>query len=207
MRHVESFAYLDEADAEPTLARPGLYLVAAAIIEPAHLTQCEALLRALVREEDVDSKGHRRLHLSRIKDRHRKHELAALLASLRGTRFAVGWTSGYADPKSRERIRAKILWEFLPHLAAKEDAGGILLEQREDAKLRAADARTIGRLRDGGFLDLTLPVDQAPASTAPGLWMADAAAAAWRRDLVEGKDNWSRWYAPHTNLIEVTCRP
>lgn len=203
MRRVGSFAYLDEADAEPTLARPGLYLIAAALIERAHLTQCEAVLRALVRDEDVDAKGHRRLHLSRIKDRHRKLELAAVLASLRGTRFAVGWTTGYADPKARERIRARILWEFLPHLAAKEAAGSILLEQREDAKLRARDARTIGRLRDGGFLDLALPVDQAPASASPGLWIADAAAAAWRRDLVEGKDNWSRWYAPHTTLIEV----
>lgn len=199
-----SLASLDEADAEPTLGRSGIYLVAAALVDETHLGQCESLLRRLLRTEDIDSKGHQRLHLSRIKDPRRKGELVVLLSCLRGTRFVVGWAGGYTDTKARERVRAKILWDLLPHLAMKEEVTEILLEQREDAKLRAADARTIGRLRDRGFLALSLPVDQAPASTAPGLWMADVTAAAWRRGLVEGKDNWSRWYAPHTTLINLT---
>jgi hypothetical protein len=207
VHRVGSLAYLDEADAEPTLARPGLYLIAAAIVESAHLGQCDLLLRTLLRDEDTDAKGHRRLHLSRLKDRRRKNELAATLGSVRGTRFVVGWASGYTEPKARERVRRSILWDLLPHLVAKESVSRILLEERGDVKLRAADARTIGKLRDGGLLSLELPVDQAPASTAPGLWMADASAAAWRRSLVEGKQNWSTWYAPHTSLIEVAVRP
>ena len=200
---VGSFAYLDEADAEPTLARPGFYLITAAVAESAHVEQCEALLRGLLREEDTDPKGHRRLHLSRIKDRHRKNELAAILGSVRGTRFVVAWLSGYTDPKARERVRGRILWDLLPHLATKEQAATILIERREGEKLQAADARTIGRLCERAALPLGVTVRQAAASTAPGLWLADAAAAAWRRSLVEGKQNWSSWYAPHTTLIEV----
>lgn len=201
-----SFAYLDEADAEPTAARPGIYLVAAAIAESAHVAQCESLLRTLLQDEDVDPKGHRRLHISRIKDRGRKNELAAIMGSIRGTRFVVSWISGYTDPKLRERVRGRILWELLPHLATKEQVTEILIERREDSNLQAADARTVGRLCERGTLPVGVRVRQAPASTVPGLWLADAAAAAWRRCLVEGKENWSGWYAAHTSLMEVRRR-
>jgi hypothetical protein len=200
---VECAAYIDEADAEPTLARSGVYVLVAAVIDQQHLEPCQALLRSLLREEDTDLKGHSRLHLSRIRDRKRKGELVAVLGCLRGTRFVAAWAGGYNDPKDRERVRGGVLWELLPHLVAKEDVRSILIEQREDAKLRAADARVVGRLRDRGLLPLEVPVEQAPASTEPGLWLADAGAAAWRRRFAEGKDNWSRWYAPHTTLLDV----
>jgi hypothetical protein len=98
------------------------------------------------------------------------------------------------------------MWELLPHLAGKEQVGTIVIEQREDQKLRSADARTVSRLRDSGALSSETTVKQLPASSRPALWLADAAAAAWRRHLVEDKQNWSRWYAPHTTLVKVPYR-
>jgi hypothetical protein len=196
-------AYLDEADAEPTTTRPGTYLIAAAIVEDAHREHCDRLLRSLLRGEDTDLKGHTRLHISRIRDKGRRSELVAVLGSLRGTRFTIAWSSGYADPKARERVRARILWDLLPFLVNKDDVRSIHIEQRQDDSLRSADARVVGRLRDRGLLPLDTSVEQAPASTEPGLWIADAAAAAWRRNLAEGQENWSWWYAGATTLLEV----
>ncbi len=198
-------AFVDEADAEPTPARSGVYLAVAAVIDRRQLPQVEAVARSLLREEDTDLKGHTRLHLSRIKDRKRKNDLIIALASLRGTRFVTAWTSGYTDPKHRERARGQVLWELLPHLA--KDVASVLIEQREDAKLRAADARVVGRLRSTDLLPREVRVEQTPASQAPGLWLADAAAAAWRRHYAENKRNWSCWYEPHTTVIEVPFHP
>jgi hypothetical protein len=198
-----TFAYIDEADAEPTPAHPGLYLIAAAVVEHDHVPRCDELLRYFLRDEDIDHKGHARLHISRIKDRRRKNELVATLACLRGTRFVVAWLSGYTDTKAREKVRGRVLWEILPYLATKEGAGHILIERRERPNLQAADARTIGRLCEQHIIPVGVSIKQAAASTAPGLWLADAAAGAWRRHLVEAKYNWSRWYEPHTTLLEV----
>lgn len=196
-------AFLDEADFEPSGKRPGLYLVAAAIVDPAGLQLTEELLQFLLRPEDVDQKGHARLHISRTVDRRRRSELVATLGSLRYTRFVVGWTAGYRSPKERERARALVLWELLPFLAGKEQVSAVTIEEREEKTLRAADARTVGRLRDSGALAGEMAFVQVPASARPALWLADAAAAAWRRSFAEGKENWSRWYAPHTTLLEV----
>jgi hypothetical protein len=85
----------------------------------------------------------------------------------------------------------------------KESVTHALIEQREDPKLRATDSRTIGRLRDAGRLPLDVPVEQAPASADPLLWIADACAAAWRRKLANDKDAWARWYRPHTTVVHV----
>jgi hypothetical protein len=92
-------AFIDEADAESSRKRPGLYLLAAAVVKPAGLQLTEDLLRELLREEDVDQNGHARLHISRIADRRRRSEIVAILGSLRHTRFVVAWTAGYRNPK------------------------------------------------------------------------------------------------------------
>jgi hypothetical protein len=177
--------------------------MAAAVVEHDHVPRCDELLRYFLRDEDIDRKGHARLHISRIKDRRRKNELVATLACLRGTRFVVTWLTGYRDAKARERVRGRVLWELLPYLATKEGATQILIELREDQTLQAADARTIGRLCERGTIPVGVSIKQAAASTSPGLWLADATAGAWRRHLAEGKYNWSRWYEPHTTLLEV----
>jgi hypothetical protein len=100
-------------------------------------------------------------------------------------------------------VRGRLLWEILPYLATKEGATRILIESREDPKLQATDARTVGRLCERGILPVGVSVKQAVASKAPGLWLADVTAGAWRRHLAEGKYNWSRWYESHTTLLEV----
>jgi hypothetical protein len=195
---VTTRAYLDESDSEPDGRRAGTYVIAAALIEDAELRQVDALLRALVRESD----DQRRLHFSRIDERIRKRELAAVLGSLRGTRFAVAWAEGYTNTKDREYVRARILKMLLPHLAKVEGAAQIFIEQREDQKLRTADARVVGHLRQEHDILRDVVVHQVQGSTQPGLWLADTAAAAWRRKLVENHDNWSAWYAPHTVRLD-----
>ncbi|WP_067180803.1 hypothetical protein [Microtetraspora niveoalba] len=195
-------AFLDEADVEPAQSRQGIYLVAAALVENAEANLLRTFLRSLVQQEDVDPKhGFGRLHVSRIKDKQRKTRIVATLGMLRGITFWVGRCAGYGDPREREHVRRLVLDGLLPWLA-KAGAEQIVIEQREDAALRAADMRTVAHLRSAGQLP-DIAVHQAPPSADPLLWVADSCAAAWRRAFLEDKSNWSSWYETHTTLVEV----
>jgi hypothetical protein len=195
---VASLAFLDESDSQPRAAVAGTYVLAAAVVEAEELTQVNAVLRRLVRPED----DHRRLHFSRM-DKARRVEMVAVLGALRGTRFVVAWATGYTGTKDRERVRAVVLEALLTRLTKDTGMEQIFIEQREEARLRAADARVAGRIRDHDPMTRAAEIVQVRASEQPGLWLADAAAAAWRRELAEHQSNWSAFYRAHTELVAV----
>ena len=196
-------AYLDESDAQPGGRQPAVYVVAAAIVDTAERPQIETALRGLVTPED----RYGRLHHSRIRDPVRQRMLSDVIASLRGTSFVVASLTGYTRTKDREAVRAQVLDPLFLHLAKDRAMSWIVIEQREDPGLRAADSRVASRLQNREPVTREVKFTQARASDEPCLWIADFVAAAYRRLLVDGKDNlWTR-YQPHAEEISVRWDP
>ena len=100
-----------------------------------------------------------------------------------------------------------VLRRLLLYLAKDCGVERIYIEQREERALRVADARVSSRVKDHDPVVRDVTILQVRASDQPGLWLADAAAGAWRRSLVEKQGNWSSWYLSHTELITVDWSP
>ncbi|MCC5574749.1 hypothetical protein IMZ11_03740 [Microtetraspora sp. AC03309] len=102
-------AFLDEADMEPAKGRPGVFVIAAAVVEIEQSILLRSFLRSPVRPEDAEPRhDFARLHVARIKDKRRTREIISTLAVLRGVTFVVGYAVGYRDGRGKDELVAVV---------------------------------------------------------------------------------------------------
>lgn len=186
-------AYGDESASRRQLD-PGVYMFAAALLEPAR----EIAVRALMR--DLLLPGQKKVHWR--EDRDRRHDVVVDAIAHAGVEALVVVRQG-PDGESDERRRRKTLERFVPELEVLGCAH-LVLESRGPADDHR-DRVMLDALR-ARRLSTSLRLDHTPGPGEPLLWIADAVCGAVTADRT-GDSRWLDALRRSTEVITIEDRP
>ncbi|MGN6238183.1 MAG: hypothetical protein ACTHNI_00445 [Cellulosimicrobium cellulans] len=173
---------------------PGVYMFAAAVLEPARVVSVRAQMR------DLLLPGQKKVHWR--EDRDRRHSVVVDAIAQAGVEALVVVRQG-PDGESDERRRRKTLERFVPELEALGCAH-LVLESRGPADDRR-DRVMLDALR-ARQLSTSLRLDHTPGPGEPLLWIADAVCGAVTADRT-GDPQWLDRLRRSTEVITIEDRP
>jgi RNase H-fold protein (predicted Holliday junction resolvase) len=158
-------AWVDESMRAPSNGRPGMYLMAAVVADPAACDETRDSLRALRLGKA------KRLHW-RHESEPRQQKIAALVAELDA--FSIVVVGVPLDSKRQERARRQCM-ERLVYELDQIGVTAVLLESRHSA-LNARDKTMAAALYSRAVISSELRVEFALPHEEPMLWVPDAVA-------------------------------
>ena len=158
-------AWVDESMRAPSNGRPGMYLMAAVIADPAACEEVRDSLRTLRQGKA------KRLHW-RHESGPQQEKIAALVAELDA--FSIVVVGVPMDSRRQERARRQCMERLLYELD-QTGVTAVLLESRHSA-LNAKDKTMAAALYSKGAISAALRVGFALPNQEPMLWLPDAVA-------------------------------